>query len=93
MQPAKTTQFQDLYFFDRRDPEEKVSHRPGSSVIPTGKARPRRALEQSTSSLTRPPQSARRRNPPPRTLMPLTSSVTQPVATGSMEEVVRGTRL
>ncbi|KAK2878743.1 hypothetical protein QQF64_011134 [Cirrhinus molitorella] len=76
-----------------QDSEEKVSHRPGSSVIPTSKPRPRRALEQSTSSLTRPPQSARRRNPPPRTLMPLTSSVQQPITTGSMEEVVRGTRL
>lgn len=70
-----------------------MSHRPGSSVIPTSKPRPRRALEQSSSSLTRPPQSARRRNPPPRTLMPLTSSVTQAITTGSMEEVVRGTRL
>ncbi|KAG1971674.1 protein FAM149B1 isoform X2 [Pimephales promelas] len=76
-----------------QDSEEKVSHRPGSSVIPTSKLRPRRALEQSSSSLTRPPQSARRRNPPPRTLMPLTSSVTQAITTGSMEEVVRGTRL
>ncbi|KAK7142304.1 hypothetical protein R3I94_011851 [Phoxinus phoxinus] len=76
-----------------QDSEEKVSHRPGSSVIPTSKPRPRRALEQSSSSLTRPPQSARRRNPPPRTLMPLTSSVTQAITTGSMEEVVRGTRL
>ncbi|XP_077095765.1 protein FAM149B1 isoform X1 [Siphateles boraxobius] len=76
-----------------QDSEEKVSHRPGSSVIPTSKPRPRRALEQSSSSLTRPPQSARRRNPPPRTLMPLSSSVTQAITTGSMEEVVRGTRL
>ncbi|XP_051503188.1 protein FAM149B1-like isoform X2 [Myxocyprinus asiaticus] len=73
------------------DSEEKVSHRPGSSVLPASK--PHRALEQSTSSLTRPPQSARRRNPPPRTLMPLTLSVTQPITPGSMEEVVRGTRL
>uniref|UniRef100_A0A8C2I2S7 Family with sequence similarity 149 member B1 n=1 Tax=Cyprinus carpio TaxID=7962 RepID=A0A8C2I2S7_CYPCA len=76
-----------------QDSEENVSHRPGSSVIPTSKPRPRRAVEQSTSSLTRPPQSARRRNPAPRTLMPLTSSVTQPITTSSMEEVVRGTRL
>ncbi|XP_052009036.1 protein FAM149B1-like isoform X2 [Xyrauchen texanus] len=74
-----------------QDSEEKVSHRPGSSVLPASK--PHRALEQSTSSLTRPPQSARRWNPPPRTLMPLTSSVTQPITPGSMEEVVRGTRL
>nr|XP_055027937.1 protein FAM149B1 isoform X2 [Misgurnus anguillicaudatus] len=76
-----------------QDSEEKLSHRPGSSAIPNNKPRPRRPLEQSTSSLTRPPQSARRRNPPPRTLMPLTSSVAQPITTGSMEEVVRGTRL
>ncbi|XP_042630045.1 protein FAM149B1-like [Cyprinus carpio] len=76
-----------------QDSEENVSHRPGSSVIPTSKPRPCRAMEQSTSSLTRPPQSARRRNPAPRTLMPLTSSVTQPITTSSMEEVVRGTRL
>ncbi|XP_052001483.1 protein FAM149B1-like isoform X2 [Xyrauchen texanus] len=76
-----------------QDSEEKVSRRPGSSALSTSKPRPRRALEQSTSSLTRPPQSARRRNPPPRTLMPLTSSVMQPLTTGSMEEVVRGTRL
>ncbi|XP_056332950.1 protein FAM149B1 isoform X1 [Danio aesculapii] len=74
-----------------QDSEEKVSHRPGSSAIPAGKPRPRRALDLSTSSLTRPPQSARRRNPPPRNLMPITSSVTQPITT--MEEVVRGTRL
>lgn len=76
-----------------QDSEEKLSHRPGSSAIPNNKPRPRCPLEQSTSSLTRPPQSARRRNPPPRTLMPLTSSVAQPITTGSMEEVVRGTRL
>ncbi|XP_067092593.1 protein FAM149B1 isoform X1 [Osmerus mordax] len=75
------------------DPEEKVSQRPGSSAVPSSKPRPRRALEQSSSSLSRPPQSARRRNPPPRTLLPLAPSLTQPSATGSMDEVIRGTRL
>ncbi|XP_038816531.1 protein FAM149B1-like isoform X2 [Salvelinus namaycush] len=78
-----------------QDPEERVvvTHRPGSSVIPSSKPRPRRALEQSSSSLSRPPQSALRRNPPPRTLLPLVPCLTQFSAAGSMEEVIRGTRL
>ncbi|CAB1343723.1 unnamed protein product [Coregonus sp. 'balchen'] len=78
-----------------QDPEERVvvTHRPGSSVIPSSKPRPRRALEQSSSSLSRPPQSALRRNPPQRTLLPLVPCLTQSSAAGSMEEVIRGTRL
>uniref|UniRef100_A0A8C7IY54 Family with sequence similarity 149 member B1 n=1 Tax=Oncorhynchus kisutch TaxID=8019 RepID=A0A8C7IY54_ONCKI len=78
-----------------QDPEERVvvTHRPGSSVIPSSKPRPRRVLEQSSSSLSRPPQSALRRNPPPRTLLPLVPCLTQFSAAGSMEEVIRGTRL
>ncbi|XP_046885842.1 protein FAM149B1 isoform X2 [Hypomesus transpacificus] len=83
-----------LGVFDRNlDPDENASQRPGSSAVPSSKPRPRRALEQSSSSLSRPPQSARRRNPPPRTLLPLAPSLTQPSATGSMDEVIRGTRL
>ncbi|XP_031435019.1 protein FAM149B1 [Clupea harengus] len=82
-------------FLDRvaQECEERVYHRPGSSAMPSGKPRARRPLEQSSSSLTRPPQSARRRNPPPRTLMPLAPSLTQSSAAGSMDEVIRGTRL
>ncbi|XP_041722938.1 protein FAM149B1 isoform X4 [Coregonus clupeaformis] len=78
-----------------QDPEERVvvTHRPGSSVIPSSKPRPRRALEQSSSSLSRPLQSALRRNPPQRTLLPLVPCLTQSSAAGSMEEVIRGTRL
>lgn len=76
-----------------QEPEERTSHRPASSVVPSSKPRPRRALEQSSSSLTRPPQSARRRNPPPRTLLPLVPSLTQSCVAGSMDEVIRGTRL
>lgn len=79
--------------FPNREPEERSCHRPGSNVVPGSKPRPRRTLEQSSSSLPRPAQSARRRNPPSRTLLPLVPSLSQSSAVGSIEEVIRGTRL
>ncbi|CAG6016751.1 unnamed protein product [Menidia menidia] len=75
-----------------QEPEERVSHRPGSSVVSSSKPRPRRALEQSFSSLSRPAQSARRRNPP-RTLLPLVPSSSQSSTGVYLDEVIRGTRL
>ncbi|XP_076599526.1 protein FAM149B1 isoform X1 [Chaetodon auriga] len=87
-------QQRNLGVLDRnQEPEERPCHRPGSSAVPSSKARPRRTLEQSSSSLSRPAQSARRRNPPPRTLLPLVPTLSQSSAAGSMDEVIRGTRL
>ncbi|XP_034040471.1 protein FAM149B1 isoform X2 [Thalassophryne amazonica] len=76
-----------------QDSEDRMPPRPGSSMVLSSKPRPRRTLEQSSSSLLRPPQSARRRNPPPRTLLPLVPSPSQASVPGSMDEVIRGTRL
>lgn len=76
-----------------QEPEERPSLRPGSNVLPSSKPRPRRTLDQSSSSLPRAAQSARRRNPPSRTLLPLVPSLSQASAAGSIEEVIRGTRL
>ncbi|XP_036449641.1 protein FAM149B1 isoform X2 [Colossoma macropomum] len=76
------------------DGEERMVHRPGSSIIPSNKPRPRRALEQqSSASLPRPPQSARRRALPPRTLLPLAAGLTPSSPAGNMDEGIRGTRL
>ncbi|XP_066542241.1 protein FAM149B1 isoform X2 [Hoplias malabaricus] len=75
------------------DGEDRIAHRPGSSIIPSNKPRPRRVLEQqSSASLPRPPQSARRRALPPRTLLPLAMGLTPP-SPGNMDEGIRGTRL
>ncbi|XP_027863203.1 protein FAM149B1 isoform X4 [Xiphophorus couchianus] len=76
-----------------QDPEERPSYRTVSSAIPSSRPRPRRALEQSSSSLSRQLQSARRRNPPPRNLLPLVPSLSQAGTGGYLDEVIRGTRL
>ncbi|XP_077437894.1 protein FAM149B1 isoform X2 [Vanacampus margaritifer] len=89
-------QQRNLAALDRtQEPEERGTLRPASGTAPAGKTRPRpRVLEQSSSSLTRPPQSARRRNLAPRTLQPLVPSLSQfSTAGGSMDDVIRGTRL
>uniref|UniRef100_A0A3Q3G0R6 Family with sequence similarity 149 member B1 n=1 Tax=Labrus bergylta TaxID=56723 RepID=A0A3Q3G0R6_9LABR len=86
-------QQRNLGMLDRnREPEDRASHRPGSSAGPSSKPRPRRTLEQSTSSLSRLALSAQRKNPHPRNLQPLVPSPSQSIAAGSMDEVIRGTR-
>ncbi|XP_034537939.1 protein FAM149B1 isoform X2 [Notolabrus celidotus] len=87
-------QQRNLGVLDRnQEPEERASYRPCSSVGPSSKPRPRRTLEQSTSSLSRLALSAQRRNLHPRNLLPLVPSPSQSIVAGSMDEVIRGTRL
>ncbi|KAG7248790.1 hypothetical protein CRUP_002916, partial [Coryphaenoides rupestris] len=80
---------------DRQASRRPASSAVPSSAVPSSRSRPRRPLEQSFSSLSRPPvQSSRRRNPPPRTLLPLVPpGLPQSSGVGSMDEVIRGTRL
>ncbi|KAE8590835.1 hypothetical protein XENTR_v10018224 [Xenopus tropicalis] len=73
------------------DSSDKLSMRPTSAALSSGKSRTGRTLEHSCSSLSHNIPSARRRNPP-RTLHPINSNPSR-AGTPKIEELLRGMRL